>query len=98
MICGILTVCAEAITKVLIDDGNNEKALRIYDDQKLHNNITHLLAIKACMNTDNFEKGLSIHRNIKFDKMSDDSKSNLMCVLIEFFCKFGKSDAAEKLY
>ena len=54
-------VCVGAILKALINNNLNNEALSIYHQYKsLQDDITHVLAIKACINIKDFTMGQNI--------------------------------------
>merc|ERR1712176_1116400 len=60
-------VCIGSILKVLTDHQHDEDALIIYDefgDTSLFNDVCFVLAIKACINTNNHSKGTEIHSKL----------------------------------
>ena len=75
--------------KVLINNNFNKKALEIYDNNKLfHDDSNHVLAIKACINLNNFNKGNNIYNNIGgLTKIINNIK--LANIFIDFYGHFG---------
>ena len=62
----VSVVIINCIIKALIDNNLNENALSIYDEyqsQIQYDNVTHILAIKACANLYDIERGKQIHQN-----------------------------------
>lgn len=81
------------IIKACIDNNDNEKALAMYDKfQSLNNDISHLYALKACINTDDFKKGQMIHKCIS--QNNDFDNIILKNMLIEFYGHFNDTNNA----
>lgn len=69
------------------------QALEIYDNyDSLKDDISHLLAIKACSKSDNFEKGKQIHQRINVVNVQ------LITSLIEFYGSFDDLQSAMHLF
>ena len=86
-------ICSNAMIKAYINNGCNQKALDLYDTIS-KDNVSHLLGIKACINTGNFSKGRSIHSAINV-KTAD---SQIKTVLIELYGHFGAVGDAENIF
>ena len=81
--------------KICLENGHNKKALSVYQKfYALTNDITHVLAIKACINAPNFEFGKEIHS--KISKKS--SNVQLKNTLIDFYGNFNDIEAAQKIF
>ena len=90
-----------SMMKVFIDNNMNEKALKLYDKlyKELSNEITDLLAIKACQNCNEYEKGhgilmkyhLNNNNNFNFTK-------ELKCAGVDFYGYFGDIINAKELF
>ena len=82
--------------KVYINNDCPQKALLLYD--KYDNNlITHGLALKACINCNDFQKGKSIHSKLikQNDKFIDGKFASR---LIDFYGHFGEIFIAENIF
>ena len=93
--------------KALIDNGHSMEALRIYNafngNTTLMDDICHNVAITASMQSDDFESGKQIHRNI--DRNDDDRKCDLkkpnvvlQNALISFYGHFRDLHAAKEIF
>eukprot|EP01083_Nonionella_stella_P028521 78535_1 len=59
------TVCINAMMTGYLSNNCNEEVLQLYDNyDRMHDTISHILAIKACTNCKQIEKGKAIHRSI----------------------------------
>ena len=87
-----------ALLKELVHYGNFEEALTVYDrNSEIIDNASHTLAIKACINLDNFNKGIEIHRNI--ENLTDCIDSPfIQTALIDLYGSFGEIDAALNIF
>eukprot|EP01083_Nonionella_stella_P030968 84878_1 len=89
-------VCLGSIMKALMSNGRNEEALQIYDDHNaLHNTVTHLLAIKACANSKQLEKGISIHHVLNAEDLKD---TFVVSALMDLYGKCGSMNEAEAIF
>ena len=88
--------CIGAMMKAYSLNECDEKALQIYGEcVHLRNDIIHLLAIKACINCNDFERGKLIHL-----KIADECSGNVQIqnILIDFYGQFGDILSAEKIF
>ncbi len=84
------------IMKAMMSNGLNEKALQLYDEYELLNDsVLNLMALRACMNTNNFNKGKQIHKKIFENKC----KASVECLntLINFYGHFGYIESNENI-
>eukprot|EP01083_Nonionella_stella_P221530 791376_1 len=82
------------LMKSYIKNKQNNNALRLYDAYPhLHNDIIHLLAVTACTNTINYEKGRQIHAHITIDK-----NIKIKNALIHFYGKCNDFDSAQRVF
>eukprot|EP01084_Bolivina_argentea_P119333 211602_1 len=73
---------------VLINNNLNEKALSIYNKfESIHDSLSHILYIKACINLENFEFGQHIIH--KHNLLQNVTTIRLKNTLIDFYGKFG---------
>eukprot|EP01083_Nonionella_stella_P092964 260362_1 len=96
-------VCNGAMMKALIKAGMNDEALAVYKQaRQSHNNTTHLLALKACINLGDFEYGEEIIKNNRLYVMHLESdantKINLCNTMMEFYGKMGDIARAMQLF
>ena len=78
-------VSISSMMKCYIDGNEYENALDLYDkvENDYHieyDDICHVLAIKACIHTNNYDKGKSIHQRIKH--LMNDKRIHLKNILI----------------
>ena len=87
------SVILNAMMTILVKHKMNNDALNLYEHHpSLHDDVSHMMAINVCTNSDEEEKG---RRFISF--LSNDCKSvALRCAMIEFYGHFGDIEAAEK--
>ena len=91
-----------------INNGNHQKALDVYDEyidkligdgynkqQKGLLDVTFILALNACIEAHDYERGLSIHSKIPLSLFNIVNVGN---VLIEFYSKFRKNEKAEQIF
>ena len=87
-------VSVNAMMKLLVNNQCNQNALEIYEKYHwLNDHVTHLFAIKACINTDDMDKGIDIHRNKIDQNIFNQDKNNnytieLKTMLIAFYGHF----------
>eukprot|EP01083_Nonionella_stella_P088896 247985_1 len=94
-----LNISVGAIIKCLIKHNLSRQALQIYDEQnalQLTDNVSHLLALKACMDCHDFVKGKTIHATLKQHKIK--LHAQLYGRLIEFYGHFGDIDNAQMIF
>ena len=54
-----------AMMRTYVINGDNDKAMDLYTtNTAINDNVSHILALKACINGNNFEKGKEIHAQI----------------------------------
>merc|ERR1712176_487435 len=72
----------------------NEQCLQIYDEHTAFtdDDIIKILAIKACINCNDLEKGKRIHADIQNNSIE------LNNILIAFYGHFGETDAAMHIF
>ena len=69
------TIMITTMMKILIANKRYDLALIIYDFyNKLHDNISHILAIKACIKSDNYDRGDEIYNKLNCN-LNDNDKS-----------------------
>ena len=88
-------VCINVMMKGLVNNEHNKEALKLYDrylTDKPLNDVTHLFAIKACINTNNLKKGKNIHQKTRHQTVE------LKTTLIAFFGHFGDVKSAENIF
>ncbi len=89
-------VVVNSMMTALIHNRYIKKAIELYDEPQfelLKDDISHLLAIKACIMSNNFEKGKDIHL-----QTVNPSIIELTNMLIEFYGHFGDLDNALLLF
>eukprot|EP01083_Nonionella_stella_P057480 150862_1 len=87
--------CVGIMMKAYIHNQLPQKALRMHEQfSALNNDITNVLAIKACIHQGDFERGKSIHAEIS----NRNDNTALHNVLIEFYGHFGDIIKAEKVF
>eukprot|EP01083_Nonionella_stella_P213419 769793_1 len=88
------SVAVNSMNTAYINNGYNTDALLLYDEYEMfHDDVSHLLAIKACTNTSDFEKGMQIYTNITMDLTQ-----SLKVTLIDFFGNYGDIEKAIQLF
>eukprot|EP01084_Bolivina_argentea_P239528 402587_1 len=88
-------VAVGVIMKVLINNDENDKAFKIYNTFSwLNNNITHMLAIKACKNMNNYDAGNNIYCNI----INSIECIQLENTMIDFYVSFGDIIKAQSVF
>ena len=78
-------------------NNQNFEALELYKEYgALQSDVTHLLAIKACINANDYEYGQRIihHLNASNNKNS----VQLLCTFIDFYAMFEDIDRAKKIF
>eukprot|EP01084_Bolivina_argentea_P082525 149424_1 len=79
-----------SLMKVYINNNKNDTALLLYDEHKKSdkiNSVSYLLAIRACSNICNFEKGQEIHDTIDNNEFEDEQIIFIKTALIDFYSK-----------
>ncbi len=92
-------VSVESMLKCFIDGEENEKAIELYERCKdiiIHNDVTHLLFLKACSNVRYYEKGMELINQI-YNDMNGHS-IEFITTLIDFYGKCGDINNALKLF
>eukprot|EP01084_Bolivina_argentea_P300117 517402_1 len=85
------------IMKAMISNGLNSEALRLYDEYELKNdNVSHIHALQACINTNDMIKGTQIHKNIFQSKYK--ASVEVLNTLINFYGHFGDIFEAIKIF
>ena len=94
------SVTIGAMMKVLVEHGQNDGALLVYDAYAaLADDVVHLLALKACTNANNRERGESIARHVHCDAQKGVERDiELLSTLIDFYGHFGDVDSAHKIF
>ena len=91
-------VTIAALMKCYINNGKGKKALDLYyKSSTINNDVSHVLAIKACINLNDFEAGKRIiAQNIDFKN----NKHTMVVVnaIIDFYGHFGDIQSAQKLF
>ena len=97
-------VCINTMMKTFVNNGYDNDALQLYDEYFLfHDNVTHLFAIKACINTDDFDKGNKIQERINQNKILNGNKMSkdeieLKTTLITFYGHFHDIELSVKIF
>eukprot|EP01084_Bolivina_argentea_P262938 444872_1 len=87
-------ISVSSLMKGYVDNKCFEEALTLYENNiELNDDICHVLAIKACIGTNNFEKGKEIEKNLS----SNHSIVSKTC-LIDFYFHFGYTEMAENIF
>ena len=89
------TRSTNAMIKGYLHIGQNEKALQLYQkmESKDKDQVSHLFAIKACINSGDFVKGKHIHENINcLDGIAINN------ALIEFYGHFDDISTAKQIF
>ncbi len=71
----------------MINNGNNKQALDLYNYYEMRisiDNITHYMALKACINLGDFETRKSIHKKLKFSE-NNKHEIKMKTQLIDFY-------------
>ena len=92
-----------AMMNVLIDHSMEQEAVAMYDSMEvaLRNEVTDLLALRACIATNDRAKGMdvlskyAVHRD---DRSRKRFTVELKCVAIDFYGHFGDVERAEMLF
>eukprot|EP01083_Nonionella_stella_P279670 951328_1 len=90
----INTVCVNAMLKAYSNNDMFDKLLQLYDatqGQCLHDDISHLLALKGCIRLNAFEEGQRIHLTYIH---GNSASVEVLNILIEFYAHFGDISAA----
>eukprot|EP01083_Nonionella_stella_P059785 156492_1 len=90
--------CNNAMLTAYIGCGYDQDAITLYDTIRYtkRNEVTHCLALSACIHTNNYKKGKRIHGNIPSDKLRDHDALNAL--LIEFYASSGEIQAAKHIF
>eukprot|EP01083_Nonionella_stella_P005605 16231_1 len=87
-------VCVGAIMKALMARNETTKLLSIYDTHSaLIDDISNTLALKACIMSNNYDKGMRIHDGIKHN-----NNTTLNNVLMDFYSYFGDLKNAAQIF
>ena len=89
--------------KCLISFDENEKAMELYHQTnggRVHNDIAHLLFLKACIKSNDFERGRKMMDCIasKTEKNTKRRNKKVTVTTIEFYGHFGDADNAQKVF
>ena len=91
-------VAVGAMMKVLVDHNRGDQALDIYDRYRsLIDDISAGLALRACIITKQFQRGIDIHSALGNSARSIKSVT-LKNVLIDFYAHFGDMTKAKHIY
>eukprot|EP01083_Nonionella_stella_P092960 260353_1 len=93
-------VSVNSMMNVLIDHELYKHALNIYDRYKeLRDNITNVLAIKACTNVENYERGMQIHHEItEIDRHTCSTNAFLNSALVDLYGNARDMETAEDVF
>lgn len=83
-----------------VDNDWIEYGLQLFDQYYsilINNPISHILALNACIKTNNFDKGKDIHSKTKISKYLDNNVM-LKTHLIEFYGYFGDIDSSNQIF
>ena len=88
------TYCVNAMLSALVSTGNYQQALQFYTQYvPFIDSFSHTMAIKACIGTENIEKGYDI-----IDKLNNNNSIQSKNVLIEYYGHFGDISKALNLF
>eukprot|EP01083_Nonionella_stella_P061012 159097_1 len=91
--------CIETVNAMItgyIKNGCHEQALALYHQYSLiHDDISHLLALKSMIQVDDFESGRRIYDTMKH---RSDISNALQSVLIEYYSHFGEIQTALDIF
>ena len=89
--------CIGAMMKCNINNGRSLRALALYDEAgRLRNDITDLLALKACVDRKEFDRGRAI---IAAMKLEDGPRPmELINSIIDFYGESGDLEAAQRVF
>ena len=94
--------CIGAMMKCYVNNGRGQMALALYDDAgktgKLRNDITDLLALKACIERKEFDRGRVIMASIKLDNAVDQRPMELINSIIDFYGESGDLETAQRIF
>eukprot|EP01083_Nonionella_stella_P006316 18364_1 len=95
-------VTTNCMIQAYMDNNHNQKALSLFDDSYTllqHNHISHVLALKACININDFKAGRDIHSKIS---SSTNPKlygnTMLQTQLIDLYGHFGDVMTAKDIF
>ena len=81
--------------RALVDNHRNDEALMLYDRyHAMNDDVSYILALRACINIDDMEKGKVIHSGIDRKYYSIKMKSTL----IDFYGHFGDISTAINIF
>ena len=85
-----------AMMTAFIDNNCYEQALELYDEccSSVVDNVSHMMAIKACIGSDNLDQGQGIIAGLKHIEQN----SQLVSTLIDFYGHFGDINNARQVY
>ena len=90
-------VCVSAMMKCMINNHYTKNTLDLYDKYEyLHNDVTHLLAIKACSKLGNQQKGEEIINKIKMNKAN--WSNELRITIVDFYGHFAYNQNALNVF
>ena len=93
--------CINCMIRAYLNNGYNEDALSLFDmfqSQISHNDVSNVLALKACTNTANSVKGMDIiHKNIG-NIYNKSMAMELKCTLIDFYGNSGNITEAIQIF
>eukprot|EP01083_Nonionella_stella_P101230 286739_1 len=97
-IASVDAVSVGALMKTYMNNERSNEALLLYDTYPLlHDDISHTLAIKACKNTNDYDKGQRIYHD-KLNTLSDGADVQCYNTLIDFHCHFDKIEIALQIF
>ena len=92
-------VLLSTVLKGLMARKQHREALAVYlEHGALADNVCHLMALKMCRMTNDFEGGKAIHSKIRWDSSSTDYDVSLRTALMSFYGDFGAVTTALALF
>ena len=92
-----LSVCTQS--KVLLHCNRHHDALSLYHEYAaLNDNVSRILALRACSKLLLFHEGRHIHESMEMDNVSDSDAAKTKRALIQFYGESGDVEVALDLY
>eukprot|EP01083_Nonionella_stella_P309903 1099174_1 len=90
----VIIVLVNAMMKALNKNAHSEQALAIYEQYEyIHDDVSHLTAIKACVMSRNYTKGQAIHSTV-----GSDCDIFIQTAFIDFYGTFHQIQKAQNIF
>merc|ERR1711879_490339 len=83
----------------LSENGYFEEALKLYDEyEQLHDDISHILALKTCSKSGAYERGRDLHRKWMDSAVWNHLSLSVKNTMIDFYGHSGDVNAAKSVF